>query len=200
MACEALGLAPEGGAARLLADGVTAMSGALPVNPSGGVLCANPYGAAGLIRAAEAALQLRGEAGQRQGPGAPRAAGPGLTAPRGGAAPPRPLMKTPTGGTPGGSTALAGYYHVASGMFDAVLAVASQRVGETLEAQLVLKTAVGPGYQPWWGVSAPAADYTHHELGRSLPWIRARIPPLPLAAPRLPAGEDRRSAGRAGRG
>jgi len=66
----------------------------------------------------------------------------------------RPLMKITTGGTTGGSTALAGYYHVASGLFDVVLAVASQRVGETLEAQLVLNTAVDPVYERWSGVGA----------------------------------------------
>lgn len=65
-----------------------------------------------------------------------------------------PLMKITTGGTTGGSTALAGYYHVASGAFDLVLAVASQRVGETLEAQLVLNTAVDPIYERWLGVGA----------------------------------------------
>src|SRR3990172_10383984 len=63
----------------------------------------------------------------------------------------RPLMKITTGGTTGGSTALAGYYHVASGMFDAVLAVASQRGGETLEAQLVLNTPLDPRYHPFSG-------------------------------------------------
>ena len=63
-------------------------------------------------------------------------------------------MKITTGGTTGGSTALAGYYHVASGLFDVVLAVASQRVGETLEAQLVLNTAVDPVYERWSGVGA----------------------------------------------
>ena len=86
MAYEALGLAPEGGAGRLVDEGVTGMGGALPVNPSGGVLCANPYGAAGLIRAAEAALQLRGEAGQRQVSGARRALAHGMSAPSGAAA------------------------------------------------------------------------------------------------------------------
>ena len=86
MACEALGMAPEGGAARLVEDGATALGGALPVNPSGGVLCANPYGAAGLIRAAEAARQLRGDAGQRQVPGARRALAHGMSAPSGAAA------------------------------------------------------------------------------------------------------------------
>jgi acetyl-CoA C-acetyltransferase len=66
----------------------------------------------------------------------------------------RPLMKITTGGTTGGSTALGGYYHVASGMFDVVLAVASQRVGESLEAQLVLNTAVDPIYERWQGAGA----------------------------------------------
>jgi acetyl-CoA C-acetyltransferase len=66
----------------------------------------------------------------------------------------RPLMKITTGGTTGGSTALAGYYHVASGLFDVVLAVASQRVGETLEAQRVLNTAVDPIYERWLGAGA----------------------------------------------
>ena len=86
MVYEALGMAPEGGAARLVEDGATALGGALPVNPSGGVLCANPYGAAGLIRAAEAAQQLRGDAGQRQVPGARRALAHGMSAPSGAAA------------------------------------------------------------------------------------------------------------------
>lgn len=66
----------------------------------------------------------------------------------------RPLMKITTGGTTGGSTALAGYYHVASGLFDVVLAVASQRVGESLEAQLVLNTAMDPVYERWLGGGA----------------------------------------------
>ncbi len=86
MAYEALGLAPEGGASRLIEAGDTARGGRLPVNPSGGVLCANPYGAAGLLRAAEAAIQLRGEAGQGQVPGPERALAHGMSAPSGAAA------------------------------------------------------------------------------------------------------------------
>jgi acetyl-CoA C-acetyltransferase len=66
----------------------------------------------------------------------------------------RPFMKITTGGTTGGSTALAGYYHVASGLFDLVLAVASQRVGETLEAQPVLNTCIDPVYERWLGAGA----------------------------------------------
>ena len=66
----------------------------------------------------------------------------------------KPYLKISTGGTTGGSTALAGYYHVASGLHDVVLAVASQRVGETLEAQLVLNTAVDPVYERGFGMGA----------------------------------------------
>lgn len=86
MAYEALGLAPEGQGVRLLKEGTTERGGQLPVNPSGGVLCTNPYGAAGLLRVAEAALQLRGEAGERQVPGAERALAHGMSAPSGAAA------------------------------------------------------------------------------------------------------------------
>lgn len=86
MAYEALGLAPEGQGARLVEEGATEVGGRLPVNPSGGVLCTNPYGAAGLVRAAEAALQLRGEAGERQVAGVQRALAHGMSAPSGAAA------------------------------------------------------------------------------------------------------------------
>ena len=86
MAYEALGLAPDGGGGRLLTEGVTEMGGSLPVNPSGGVLSSNLYGASGLVRAAEAALQIRGDAGERQVPGAGRALAHGMSAPGGAAA------------------------------------------------------------------------------------------------------------------
>jgi len=66
----------------------------------------------------------------------------------------KPMLKITTGGTTGGSTALGAYYHVGSGMFDVVLAVASERVGEGLEAQLVLNTAVDPIYERWIGAGA----------------------------------------------
>lgn len=60
-AYEALGFCERGGAARLVEDGVTAIDGDLPVNPSGGPMCANPIGATGLVRVAECVFQLRGE-------------------------------------------------------------------------------------------------------------------------------------------
>lgn len=67
---EALGFCRDGEAGRLIEDGTTAMGGALPVNPSGGVLSTNPVGASGVIRVAEAALQVQGRAGARQVEGA----------------------------------------------------------------------------------------------------------------------------------
>jgi acetyl-CoA C-acetyltransferase len=67
---EALGFCEDGSAGRLIDEGVTEMDGALPVNPSGGVLSSNPVGASGVIRVAEAALQIHGRGGQRQVPGA----------------------------------------------------------------------------------------------------------------------------------
>ncbi len=67
---EALGFCADGEAGRLIEDGVTAMDGRLPVNPSGGVLSTNPVGASGVIRVAEAALQIHGRGGARQVDGA----------------------------------------------------------------------------------------------------------------------------------
>ena len=51
-------------------DGATEMTGSFPVNPSGGVLSSNPIGASGMIRFAEAALQVQGKAGEHQVEGA----------------------------------------------------------------------------------------------------------------------------------
>lgn len=68
---EALGLAKKGEAGRKALKGAYALDGKLPVNPSGGSLgCGNVFEATGLHRAAEVALQLRGDAGARQVDGA----------------------------------------------------------------------------------------------------------------------------------
>ncbi|MCD9194542.1 thiolase domain-containing protein [Streptomyces albireticuli] len=72
---ENLGFAAEGEGWKLTASGATALDGELPVNPSGGVLSTNPIGASGLIRFAEAALQVRGGAGEHQVEGAAKALG-----------------------------------------------------------------------------------------------------------------------------
>ncbi len=68
---EALGLAKSGEAGRTALRGAYAAEGRLPVNVSGGSLgCGNVFEATGLHRAAEVALQLRGDAGSRQIDGA----------------------------------------------------------------------------------------------------------------------------------
>jgi acetyl-CoA C-acetyltransferase len=56
-------------------EGATALDGDLPVNMSGGVLSSNPIGASGLLRFAEAAMQVRGQAGEHQVDGARKALG-----------------------------------------------------------------------------------------------------------------------------
>jgi acetyl-CoA C-acetyltransferase len=71
--CENLGFCGPGEGGRMIDEGVTEMDGELPVNPSGGVLATNPVGATALIRVAEAALQVMGEAGERQVDGVERA-------------------------------------------------------------------------------------------------------------------------------
>jgi acetyl-CoA C-acetyltransferase len=63
---EDLGLCRPGGGPAFYASGAAAMGGEVAVNPSGGVLCTNPIGATGLVRVAEAALQVREKAGARQ--------------------------------------------------------------------------------------------------------------------------------------
>ncbi|MBC7228777.1 MAG: thiolase family protein [Actinobacteria bacterium] len=63
---ESMGLLEKGKAAAAYEAGDTAVDGGMPLNPSGGPLGGNPLCAAGLIRVAEAARQLRGEAGENQ--------------------------------------------------------------------------------------------------------------------------------------
>ncbi|NLV56069.1 MAG: thiolase domain-containing protein [Acidimicrobiales bacterium] len=72
---ENLGFAEPGEGWKLTEDGVTALDGDLPVNMSGGVLCTNPIGASGMLRFAEAAMQVRGQAGEHQVDGARTAVG-----------------------------------------------------------------------------------------------------------------------------
>jgi acetyl-CoA C-acetyltransferase len=68
---EALGMADEGAGGELVASGRTALGGAQPVNPSGGLLArGHPLGATGAAQVAEIVWQLRGDAGNRQVDGA----------------------------------------------------------------------------------------------------------------------------------
>ncbi|MBI5968795.1 MAG: thiolase family protein [Deltaproteobacteria bacterium] len=70
---EQLGLCPEGKGGKFAEEGVTSLKGKIPVNPSGGVLSTHPYVARGLIRVAEAALQVMGKANGHQVPNVRRA-------------------------------------------------------------------------------------------------------------------------------
>jgi acetyl-CoA C-acetyltransferase len=64
------GLCDHGEQEALIQSGATALGGRLPVNTDGGCLaCGEPIGASGLRQVHEVALQLRGEAGERQIPG-----------------------------------------------------------------------------------------------------------------------------------
>jgi acetyl-CoA C-acetyltransferase len=64
---EAMGLAAEGQGARVIADGVTAKDGKLPINPSGGLKSkGHPIGATGVSMHSLAAMQLTGTAGDMQ--------------------------------------------------------------------------------------------------------------------------------------
>ena len=72
---ENLGFAEVGDGWKMTESGATSMEGDMPVNCSGGVLSSNPIGASGMLRFAEAALQVRGMAGAHQIDGARRALG-----------------------------------------------------------------------------------------------------------------------------
>ncbi|MFV0492779.1 MAG: acetyl-CoA acetyltransferase [Pseudorhodobacter sp.] len=68
---EAMGLAERGQGARVIREGITAKDGKLPVNASGGLKSkGHPIGATGVSMHVMAAMQLAGEAGGMQIPGA----------------------------------------------------------------------------------------------------------------------------------
>jgi acetyl-CoA acyltransferase len=70
-AYEDLGFAQPGEGWKLLEEGAVFRGGRIPVNPSGGLLArGHPLGATGVAQICELAWQLRGEAGDRQVPGA----------------------------------------------------------------------------------------------------------------------------------
>jgi acetyl-CoA acetyltransferase len=71
LAYQELDLCAAGEQAALLGSGATALGGARPVNPSGGLLSkGEPLGASALGQVVELVHQLRGEAGPRQVEGA----------------------------------------------------------------------------------------------------------------------------------
>ena len=67
---ENLGFAGQNEGWKMVDERVTEFDGELPINPSGGVLSSNPIGASGMLRFAEAAMQVRGQAGEHQVDGA----------------------------------------------------------------------------------------------------------------------------------
>jgi acetyl-CoA C-acetyltransferase len=68
---EAMGLAKPGEGYKVLEEGLTQKDGKLPVNPSGGLKAkGHPIGATGVSMHVLTAMQLRGEAGDMQIPGA----------------------------------------------------------------------------------------------------------------------------------
>jgi acetyl-CoA acetyltransferase len=68
---EALGLAKEGEAEKMIWDGDNTFGGKWVTNPSGGLLSkGHPLGATGLAQCAELTWQLRGQADKRQVPNA----------------------------------------------------------------------------------------------------------------------------------
>lgn len=66
---ERIHLCEKNGSGKLIDEGATAPDGEIPVNPSGGVVCTNAIGASAMQRIAEAAIQIRGQGGERQVPG-----------------------------------------------------------------------------------------------------------------------------------
>ncbi|NYT02871.1 MAG: thiolase domain-containing protein, partial [Methanosarcinales archaeon] len=67
LAIEDLGFFEKGQGGRATEEGLTALDGRIPINPSGGLkACGHPVGATGIKQAYEMVLQLRGQAGGRQ--------------------------------------------------------------------------------------------------------------------------------------
>jgi len=59
----------------------------------------------------------------------------------------KPMLRVHTGGATGAAGAVAGYVHVASGVFDTVLVVSYERIKESPNAQYILNTIWDPIYE-----------------------------------------------------
>jgi acetyl-CoA C-acetyltransferase len=68
----------------------------------------------------------------------------------------RPFMRINTGGATGASGAHAAVHHVASGVFEVVLVVALQRVGQTPDAQRILNLIWDPIFAKGFPLNLPA--------------------------------------------
>lgn len=65
----------------------------------------------------------------------------------------KPFMRVHTGGATGGSAAQAGFYHVASGLFDVVLVVGADKVSETRDTQFILNLIWDPFFERGFGLN-----------------------------------------------
>lgn len=63
---EALAVCGPGEAGPLFEEGHFGLDGEMPLNPSGGVICANPISVTAMVRFVEAVLQIQGRADERQ--------------------------------------------------------------------------------------------------------------------------------------
>jgi acetyl-CoA C-acetyltransferase len=68
----------------------------------------------------------------------------------------KPSMKIQTGGTSGAAVASGAYYHVASGLFDVVLAIGFEKLSDTVHAQSSLMLG-DPLYGRWLASGVPAS-------------------------------------------
>src|SRR5512136_2624288 len=70
----------------------------------------------------------------------------------------KPIMKVTTGGSTGGTLGACGYYHVASGLFDVVMAVGWEKNSES-DTQAAIATCANPTLErdPFAGAIGPLA-------------------------------------------
>lgn len=66
----------------------------------------------------------------------------------------KPFLRINTAGTTGNSAAASAYYHVASGMYDMVIAVCQNRMSECTDAQSLLNTGTCPVHERAMGMGA----------------------------------------------
>ena len=59
----------------------------------------------------------------------------------------KPFLRVHTGGATGGSAVNAGFFHIASGLFDCILVTGVEKMGETPDAQKVLNQIFDPLYE-----------------------------------------------------
>jgi acetyl-CoA C-acetyltransferase len=66
----------------------------------------------------------------------------------------KPFLRVHTGGATGGSAVQAGFFHIASGLFDCVLVVGAEKMGETPDAQNILNQIFDPIYERGLAINA----------------------------------------------